>query len=693
MSMGSDEKISLKLVEVLKEIGLSEQTVLKMRNTYILSETLDNIPSKILNTGEKTYMFGSNTEGTTTCGLESDVDTLLCIKFYNVMQHTSEFKLNMLQNLMMINSEASPGYCFLQIAGYDDSVILSNPINTYKDKAGRTLLKNTMNNYAAGMVGLKGMDVHGPSLASNAYLGYRAEDTVTAFPCTSWPKVAQSWLSAPSKGQWPSGELKKVCANKKCFVVPVASRGSKYRDLEWRISFSLAERYLMFSLNITQIRCYVLMKMILKSYLNLEGDFLSSYMCKTVLFHCVENEDPNIWQEQNQIKCLNYCCKKLKEFVRDRNCPHFILRENNLMLHRFSTNDGTKILSKLENILSNTCEILLSIKIDDLGNRLKQKLNKVYRPINGQYPSAAMESECRLLIEIASTVSDAHKMLLSHATPNTMFKTLFALLGYCKHSNCFKKTAGYYLASLFCTSTAMTIASSHICLEKQVSREALFWIKAGLNSDVASSRLKLASALYSSGHAQEVNKVLDDTANLYAKGFFKVQPMCNCDSYPYLCRSIEFDVCEIQIQNVIAFCVRFLPYEINCIPKELRYEMFRTTKGDQPYRRVDGYWMDWAAVDSYPFLYFLYYKTFGCLQLREYQLQTLNYLHLQATEMYTLNLAHRETALNLVGQLMEQENRVTTAFQCYLQSLKIRDRNNAAKWHICRLLAELIAGY
>jgi hypothetical protein len=95
--------------------------------------------------------------------------------------------------------------------------------------------------------------------------------------------------------------------------------------------------------------------------------------------------------------------------------------------------------------------------------------------------------------------------------------------------------------------------------------------------------------------------------------------------------------------------------------------------------------MDWATVDSLPFIYFLQYKIYGHLKRHQEKQQALN--KLKRTTFPGENLNHRETALNILGQIMEQENRPYYAFNCYIYSLRERARNNAAKIHLCRLLS------
>jgi hypothetical protein len=115
--------------------------------------------------------------------------------------------------------------------------------------------------------------------------------------------------------------------------------------------------------------------------------------------------------------------------------------------------------------------------------------------------------------------------------------------------------------------------------------------------------------------------------------------------------------------------------------------MFRSTEEDKAFRTIRDFWMDYAEVDSLTFLFFLQYKIYSHLNKQEKKYAALS--KLTRTIEQEPNLAHRETALNLLGQCMEQEHRQVNALQCYSLSLNVRRRNNAAKIHICRLLSTL----
>jgi hypothetical protein len=234
------------------------------------------------------------------------------------------------------------------------------------------------------------------------------------------------------------------------------------------------------------------------------------------------------------------------------------------------------------------------------------------------------------------------------------------------------------------------MASVSITTNNTVSPEALTWLEAGLHSDLTSSTLKVASIYYSVGDFISAEVLLRFIESQYDINI--VEAVCGCFSriVHITQRFAEFsDNNDSEaLKHIGAFCVIFLPSEVYCVPQELRYEMFRSTAEDMQYRNNrEDFWMDWAVVDSLPYIYFLQYKTYGRLERRHEQLRALNYLIRTFSSIVTTrNLGHKETAMNLLGQCMEQENRIMDAFRCYTISLNIRPRNNAAKFHVCRLL-------
>ncbi|XP_060579311.1 uncharacterized protein LOC132736224 [Ruditapes philippinarum] len=683
------EAASLKLSEVLADIGVNTRMILKRRRAMLLIESMRNMSSYIGLNMMRQYIMGSQAEGTTTLGLNSDTDMIVCPNMYfHVIQDWSDWQPGVINLLMIQDHSISPGYCQLQLLRPEEPLpfpecgimlsTLSDFIRT--DRIGRICFRNSFLTRSA--LSFDGVVRHGPACSSVE------DDVVFAFTSSTWPLQARQWLHQQSVGQWPTDEIKQYCCSSGCFLVGVGGQhGSENEDLEWRISTCIAEKCLMYNLNITQIRCYVLMKMIIKTFINpLFNGVISSYMCKTVLFHCIEGTQSIIWQENNLIVCLSLCIHDLYTNIFNENCPHFFIPENNLMRGKITPEVKPFILDILQRFINSNGVALLGIKCDDLGSRLQLKFNNILVCPFRTYDDISK----KLLTNLSGIfLSDITIYMILNMEPvqisNMLKQAISDLVSLQCHG--LDKTARNLLAPMVCSRLGSVLASLDIQQYNTISAETLKWISLGLNTDVASSKLKLASMLYCTGQFRRAEIVLCDIERHYDLKI--VEPIC-----PHLdIRAQAFNAgCDLQIEEAmkctVANCVQFWPCEVYCSPKELRPEMFRSTEEDKAFRTLQDFWMNNAEVDSLTFLYFLQYKIYSHLNKQEDKCVALS--KLTRTIEQEPRLAHSETALNLLGQCMEQEHRPINALQCYSLSLNIRWRNNAAKIHICRLLSTLI---
>ncbi|XP_053387885.1 uncharacterized protein LOC128551226 [Mercenaria mercenaria] len=387
------------------------------------------------------------------------------------------------------------------------------------------------------------------------------------------------------------------------------------------------------------------------------------------------------------------------------NCPHFIIPENNLMAGKISYPAQQQLLAILEPIIK--CEVwaLMDIPIDDLGKRLQEKMTMLpmYPPGFYYNPTADVSSKAVgiLMYDFFFNVysrlySKIIRPVRNEIVPFLLFNTISILVKIYRavESDTLQKSVCRLLAPHFCSFLGSVMASTDIDACNSISHMALAWFSAGLNSDVSSSRLKFASALYCAGDMKRTENVLGHVEEKYDLDV--VAPVCGCSACYHSLGVVTikpgfFSKCdtgnEELMKDIVAFCVKFSRCEINCVPQELQYELFRSPQQELLVRDEDDGWMDWAVVDSLPYLYFLQYKTYRHLQRGADQQRAL--LHLATTIDTYPNLRHRETALNLLGQCLEQENRYDAAFCCYIKSRNIRTRNNAANIHICKLLSTI----
>ena len=86
-------------------------------------------------------------------------------------------------------------------------------------------------------------------------------DNVPSIHCQFWPDSATEWRTRPRRFAWPSPSDIKSIVDFGFHLVPVGHPKSDRNMMEWRISFSVAERALVWSFNHVQIQCYAVLKL------------------------------------------------------------------------------------------------------------------------------------------------------------------------------------------------------------------------------------------------------------------------------------------------------------------------------------------------------------------------------------------------------------------------------------------------
>ncbi|XP_063436221.1 uncharacterized protein LOC134717655 [Mytilus trossulus] len=153
--------------------------------------------------------------------------------------------------------------------------------------------------------------------------------------------------------QWPPNPVIDKIKKSGCLLVPIGPKIGSDSNLLWRISFSNAEKLLVHSFNLTQLLCYGLLKVTLKSILNKnEGvkDLLCSYFLKTALFWVSEEVNLEMFQLPKLFICFSLCLDKLMLWVNNCYCPNFFIPEHNMFLGKIDQSNNKILLSVLESI-------------------------------------------------------------------------------------------------------------------------------------------------------------------------------------------------------------------------------------------------------------------------------------------------------------------------------------------------------
>jgi hypothetical protein len=89
----------------------------------------------------------------------------------------------------------------------------------------------------------------------------------------------------------------------------------------------------------------------------------------------------------------------------------------------------------------------------------------------------------------------------------------------------------------------------------------------------------------------------------------------------------------------------------------MKYKMNRSTEEDRPYRDESDFWMDWAVLDSMPYLHFVQYKVYSLHRAADQQQALDNLIRTIDTEP---NLGRRETARTSYDSVCNRRTNMTS---------------------------------
>lgn len=225
-----------------------------------------------------------------------------------------------------------------------------------------------------------GKEYNGPSKPFVAKIPFTsvtvAVDDVLAFPSVC-PNIVRNWVKRERTGGWPSEELIKEVEKTDVLVVPVGVKGHPEENLQWRISFTLSELQFVWSLNDTQIKVYVLLKMIAKSQLKVISKKISSYVVKNILFWLFEKTDINRFIPENIMSIIKEALAYLRNCLYAGNIPNYMLPERN-HYEGISEKERHKLLRHLDNLMGDSC---LYLRCSELKHLLSLNTVKIEKHI------------------------------------------------------------------------------------------------------------------------------------------------------------------------------------------------------------------------------------------------------------------------------------------------------------------------
>ncbi|XP_052274670.1 uncharacterized protein LOC127874400 isoform X2 [Dreissena polymorpha] len=185
-------------------------------------------------------------------------------------------------------------------------------------------------------------------------------DYVHALRCHI-PSLLRQW--AERYRLWPPDNIVQMIESMGGFVTPVGFKESTFTHLEWRICFSSGETELMHNLNDTQLKLYVLLKMIVKHVLNPQKKEITSYMVKNLILHLAENNEQKLFHEQNLLHWLKAALSKLKTAISDKRLSSYMIPMRNLMAcSRLEASQQRTWIKTIKDMISEGPRIILRLQ-------------------------------------------------------------------------------------------------------------------------------------------------------------------------------------------------------------------------------------------------------------------------------------------------------------------------------------------
>ncbi|XP_062576625.1 uncharacterized protein LOC134238515 [Saccostrea cucullata] len=330
-------------VGLCKILGTSELVTMR-RDVTNINEMIENEVNK-----KKFIMMISGSYGEGFRLLGSDQDYMYWRPNEQVIWDESLFKNYNEQNQTLIvsdNSESPPGFTLLWLPRNHIKhrcILSSCVVMKNKHYISSSKYKQTMPSYI-----IRNPIIHGPC-KSGFINGVYEFDEAHTFQSRYWPPSASSWVSRCRT--WPKPHVVRDIVKKGCHFVAIGHSLGNHVDNEWRISFSLAEKQLIYSMNHCQFLIYGLLKLFLKDVinngLNSEDKILCSYHLKTAVFWAIQQNKISHWSPQNLLQCFWVCFKLILKWVYKGVCPNFFIPENNMFLSKVNGDSQTILFLRL----------------------------------------------------------------------------------------------------------------------------------------------------------------------------------------------------------------------------------------------------------------------------------------------------------------------------------------------------------
>ena len=313
----------------------TKRTFNTIRDNLSVNEKFIKIISGSL--GEGLEMFGS------------DIDIMYVIPSVHVYEDINKVRLNSKEtSFVMEMADCKLGFTQLRLVQCNHANILRN----CKQIGDSYYLSNVLvkTNFMSEVQKTGEFHFHGPCVTDKN----DRIDSAICYHSRQWISPAHKWVTRPNTS-WPSSELKSKIIDHGVLFVPIGCKGSKNEDIEWRFSFSVGEKLLIYSFTHVQLICYAFMKILLKDVIDIDDDckgLLCSYYIKNIIFWVSEELPLSLWRPENLIYCFMRCFERLLYCVEYSMCPHYFIPEINMFENKIEGHERQVLLGLLNVLYS-----------------------------------------------------------------------------------------------------------------------------------------------------------------------------------------------------------------------------------------------------------------------------------------------------------------------------------------------------
>ncbi|XP_052249534.1 uncharacterized protein LOC127857168 [Dreissena polymorpha] len=320
-----------------------------------------------------------------------------------------------------------------------------------------------------------------------------------------------NFFSRKRSYNWPSPdhlEAAKQCAN---FLVPSGHHFIDEKIAMWKLSPNLIERILMFSLNCTQLKCYVLLKMVNKAIFQSKvTSALTSFHCKTIPLFTIEKTQTVLWNEENLIHLVKLCLCSLKRFLKVGVLPHFIIQGVNLFDGKLTFTECRRLYANVSQMMKHNLKQIWLMDIDGLDIFGTRTIPNNWRTIRLQakpYPHVAEIMLCSLTSFFVMLVYPRYDRI----TPcHFITQALGTILENYNTGDKVDKRLANGMTEQLLLDLANTVSSMYIQKRKFIHYSIFASYRTSLNIDLTTCRLKMASMLYCGGNIKAAIVLLED---------------------------------------------------------------------------------------------------------------------------------------------------------------------------------------